>query len=339
MASLRLTGVGNRFLKPLDLSVAEGSLFVLVGPSGAGKTSLLRILAGLAPHQGSILLDGREIGGLPAHRRGIGFLSQEPFLFPHMDLEANLDAGMTRLGWSRARKLERRRELMELVGISHLAGRDTVTLSGGEKQRVALARVLASGPRLLMLDEPFNQLDYRSARHLRSEFKILQQRLRLTTLMVTHNLDEARLLADSLAVIQNGCLIHEGSAQPEGKDFLERPNRLDCSLLGVLEQGLLELDWLGQRLFAIDRGRPCVLPSVMPSRILLGKSPPPGPRVNRFQGEVTAVRPNHDMMEIECRVNGQSLRVELGRHARDADALAPGDRVHGYIPLECIQTD
>jgi len=334
LAALRLTGVGNRFLEPLDLAVADGSLFVLVGPSGAGKTSLLRILAGLAPHRGSILLDGREVGHLPPHHRAVGYLSQEPYLFPHLNLEANLDLGMTRLGWSKARRQQRREELMGLLGIAHLAGRDTVTLSGGEKQRVALARVLASGPRLLLLDEPFNQLDFRAARHLRAEMKILQRKLRLTTLMVTHNLDEARELADTLAVIQAGRLTAEGLAETGEQAFLEVPNLLDCQRLRVLEEGLLELDWAGLRLFALDRGRPGDRFSLQPSDVVLGRTPPPGPRANRFLGRISAVETGHDAVRVECLVQERRLRVEIRRRRWEREPLAVGEEVHGFIPLD-----
>ncbi len=339
MAELRLIRVGNRFVRPLDLTVPPGSLFVLVGPSGAGKTSLLRILAGLAPHQGSILLEGREIGRLPPHRRAVGYLSQEPYLFPHLSLEANLDLGMTRLGWNKARRRARREELLELLGISHLAGRDTVSLSGGEKQRVALARVLASGPRLLLLDEPFNQLDFRAARHLRAEFRLLQQRLGLTTLMVTHNLEEARELGDGLAVIQKGRLCAEEAAPGEGQAFLEVPNRLDCRTLRTLKEGLVELEWQGLRLFALDRGCPGGRFRVQPSDILVSRTPPGGPEVNRFRGRVCSLEVNRDAARVEMTVQGLKLRAEIRRRDWEREPLEEGDPVHGFIPLECLRPE
>ena len=339
MAELSLIQVGNRFVKPLDLTVPHGSLFILVGPSGAGKTSLLRILAGLAPHQGRIILGGVEIGRRPPHRREVGFLTQEPYLFPHLSLEANLDLGMTRLGWSKDQKRRRREELTELVGVSHLAGRDAVTLSGGEKQRVALARVLASAPKLLLLDEPFSRLDFRTAGRLRLEFKRLQQRLALTTLMVTHNLDEARQLGDRTAVIQNGRLCPAETVLPEDQTFLEIPNRLACRLVRVREEGLLELTWQNLPLFALDRGKPEDRFLVQPSCIRLGRTPPPGPQINRFQGLVAAVEVNRDAARLEALVQGQKLRIEIRRSDWESAPLEVGQTVHGFIPLECIQPD
>lgn len=339
MAELSLIRVGNRFIEPLDLTVPHGCLFILVGPSGAGKTSLLRILAGLAPHRGRILLDGQDIGRRPPHRREIGFLTQEPYLFPHLGLEANLDLGMTRLGWSKARKRRRREELVELVGVSHLAGRDAVSLSGGEKQRVALARVLASNPRLLLLDEPFSRLDFRSAGRLRLEFKRLQQKLALTTLMVTHNLDEACQLGDRTAVIQNGRLCPAEIAPSVDQTFLEVPNRLACRLVRVRDEGLLELTWQGLPLFALDRGKPENRFLVRPSCIRLGRTPPPGPKINRFEGRVAAVEANRDSTRLEVLVRDQNLRIEIHRPDWEAAPVEVGQTVHGFIPLESIQPD
>jgi ABC-type sulfate/molybdate transport systems ATPase subunit len=246
---------------------------------------------------------------------------------------------MTRLGWSKARRKKRREELMALLGITHLAGRDAVSLSGGEKQRVALARVLASEPRLLLLDEPFNQLDFRTARRLRAELKALQRKLRLTTLMVTHNLEEARELADTLAVIQDGRLTTQEVLENGDQAFLEIPNLMICRQLKVLEEGLLELEWRGLRFYTLDRGRSSARFQVRPSHIILGRRPPRGPRVNRFLGRICAVRVNHDAAQVECLVKGQRLRVEIGRRRWEQEPLAVGEQAHGFIPLDCLRPE
>ena len=179
-------GVRNDFLQGIDLHVASGRSFAVVGPSGAGKTSLLRVIAGLAPHQGRIIVDGVEIKDCPPCRRAIGFVSQDLHLFPHLTLEGNLFLAMKPGGAGRAFRRRRAWELMDLLRITPLARRKPATFSGGEKQRAALARVLASDPKILLLDEPFSKLDFRTARYLRSEFAGLRRELGLTTVIVTH---------------------------------------------------------------------------------------------------------------------------------------------------------
>ena len=154
MADIRLIGVRNRFVRSGDFFVADGDTCAIVGPSGAGKTSLLRIIAGLDPHQGRILMGPTEIQTLAPHRRQIGFVSQDLHLFPHLSLEGNLDLAMHRSPLSRSQKQRQVEELLEMLRITHLRKRSPHTFSGGEKQRAALARVLASSPRLLLWMSP-----------------------------------------------------------------------------------------------------------------------------------------------------------------------------------------
>ena len=162
MVALELAGVTNAVLNRVDLTVDKGALFVLLGPSGAGKTSLLKVLAGLMPYAGTVRFDGNPVDGLAPHKRRIACVFQELLLFPHMTVRSNLLIAMHRLDLDRNQKALRLGELMEMLKIEHLAGRWPRNLSGGERQRVALARSLASFPRLLLLDEPFSNLDFRS---------------------------------------------------------------------------------------------------------------------------------------------------------------------------------
>lgn len=209
VARIELRGIENRILKGIDLDVGHGQLCVIMGPSGAGKTSLLNVVAGLMPHQGSVLIDGRSMEKAPPHRRGVGLLFQELLLFPHLTVEGNLLLAMKRLRVSRTYKRMRARELLALLRIADLPGRKPALLSGGEKQRVALARALASDPQILLLDEPLSSLDNLTANVLRTEFKQLQRKLTITTLFVTHNPEEARELADCVAVIEAGRLVEQ----------------------------------------------------------------------------------------------------------------------------------
>ena len=296
MAELRLIGVESPFLKEIDLHVPDGRTFAVVGPSGAGKTSLLRAIAGLSPHRGRILLDRDEIQNRPPDRRTIGFVSQDLHLFPHLTLLGNLFLAMKRTGRPKKARQDRAGELMTMLRITDLAHRKPDTFSGGEKQRAALARVLASSPRLLLLDEPFSKLDFRTARYLRAEFKTLCRNLGLTTIIVTHNLEEAGELAESLAVMNHGRLETMGDYQSRTRpgqerenSFLDTPNILPCRPKSKLEHGLVELAWAGGRILIPDENRAISALMVGRRDIVLGATPPPGPDINRFVGLISQV--------------------------------------------------
>ena len=206
MTEIRLEKIGARALRDIELTVSDGELFVLLGPSGAGKSTLLQVIAGLLTYQGSINFDGRCIDRLPPHKRRVGYLFQDLLLFPHLTVRKNLLLAMTHLKSCRKTRQRKTGELLEQFGILHLADRLPGEMSGGEKQRVALARAIATEPRILLLDEPFSSLDGRTAGYLRGELKDHQRHFKITTIFVTHNLGEARQLADRIGVLRKGRL-------------------------------------------------------------------------------------------------------------------------------------
>lgn len=206
MTAIRLEKVCARALHDINLTVPEGELFVLLGPSGAGKSTLLQLIAGLLDYKGRIFFNGDCIDRMPPHRRRVGYLFQDLRLFPHLTVRKNLMLAMIHLKANRPKKHRKAAELLELFGITHLAERFPSDMSGGEKQRAALARAIATEPRILLLDEPFSSLDQRTAEHLRIELKRHQRHFRITTIFVTHNRLEARQLADRLGVIRKGRL-------------------------------------------------------------------------------------------------------------------------------------
>jgi iron(III) transport system ATP-binding protein len=195
----------HRVLKDLDLDVAAGSLTAVLGPSGCGKTTLLRLIAGFERADlGTITLAGLDVSGpgvhvSPEHRR-VGFVAQEGALFPHLSVSANVGFGLTRT----ARRAGRVEQMLELVGLSELGDRHPHELSGGEQQRIALARALAPEPELIVLDEPFNALDAGLRTGVRTQLRAALARAGATALLVTHDQEEALSLADQVAVMRDG---------------------------------------------------------------------------------------------------------------------------------------
>lgn len=197
-------------LDRLSLEVAAGKTVVILGPSGCGKTTLLRLVAGLeVPDDGEIWLDGRQVARagrilVPPHERRIGFVFQDLALWPHLTVRDNLTFVMGSVGVAKRMWDERVKRVLELVHIDKLATRYPHQLSGGEQQRAAIARALAAEPRLLLLDEPFSNLDPELRRSLRAELVALQQTLALTIIYVTHDRDDARALADRVVLMRAG---------------------------------------------------------------------------------------------------------------------------------------
>jgi iron(III) transport system ATP-binding protein len=227
---LHLEGVTKRYSRGhapavvgVDLGVAEGEVLGLVGESGCGKSTLLRLVAGLeVPDQGTIRVAGRPVAGpgawVPPERRGVGMVFQDFALFPHLRAADNVAYGLTAL--PRRDRRGRANEVLELVGLSGLGDRYPHQLSGGQQQRVALARALAPEPRLLLLDEPFSNLDSALKRVLRQELGEILRRTGITAILVVHDAEDVLALADRVAVMRGGRI-----RQVETPDFLYRQPR------------------------------------------------------------------------------------------------------------------
>src|SRR5690625_1619323 len=178
-------------VKDASLDVHQGEVLALLGPSGCGKSSILRAVAGLESYRGTISWDGHNLRDVPVHERGFGLMFQEGQLFPHRTVGGNVAFGLEMAGIPRHARAKRVQELLDLVGLSGYAGRRVATLSGGEQQRVALARSLAPRPRLLLLDEPLSALDRHLRDHLATELRRILLTTNTTALYVTHDQDEA----------------------------------------------------------------------------------------------------------------------------------------------------
>jgi len=211
---------GHVIVDDFSLEIADGELFVLLGASGSGKSTILRIIAGLTPaDRGRVMLHERDVTGLSPQARDIGLVFQNYSIFRHMTVAENIEFGLKLRKTPREERIHRRLELLDLVGLGGLGDRLPSQLSGGQQQRVALARALAYRPKVLLLDEPFGALDVKIRSQLRRNLRQIQQKLGVTTIMVTHDQEEAFELADRIGVIEKGRLLEVGP----GEELYLRP--------------------------------------------------------------------------------------------------------------------
>lgn len=236
-------------LDDVSFDLPTGSTMAVLGPSGSGKSTLLRVIAGLEqPDQGAVAWEYRDLSEVPAHERRFGLMFQDYALFPHRDVAGNVGFGLKMTGWSPADIVKRVAEVLEVVGLTGFESRPIAELSGGEAQRVALARTIAPSPRLVMLDEPLGSLDRSRREQLVVELGDIFERLESTVLYVTHDQEEAFTIADRVAVMRNGTLVQD--ATPEDlwespadifvSDFLGFSNRFS----GVVTDGQVDLGWI-----------------------------------------------------------------------------------------------
>lgn len=211
---------GTEVLKPLTLTIAPGEVLALIGPSGSGKTTVLRAIAGFVqPSAGRIAIGDVDVTDVPPYERGLGMVVQNYALFPHMRVEDNVAFGLRAQCKPRGLTAERVEEALAIVGMSAYAKRYPSQLSGGQQQRVAIARAIAVRPKVLLLDEPLSALDAQVRQELRAEIRALQQRLGITTLMVTHDQDEALAMSDRVVLLARGQIAQQGAP----RELYEQP--------------------------------------------------------------------------------------------------------------------
>lgn len=235
----------------LDLSIPEGQFVAIVGDSGSGKTTMLKMTNRLLePDEGDVFIAGEAARQLPAHmlRRRIGYVFQRIGLFPHLTVAENIGITPTLLGWPREKIAARVDELLGLVSLPfEFASRYPAALSGGQRQRVGVARALAASPRVMLMDEPFGALDPITRDALGGEYRRLHERMGLTTMMVTHDVLEAVLLADRIIVLRGGAIVADGTprelmnrhADPTVRALMDTPRRQALRVADLLEEGRL----------------------------------------------------------------------------------------------------
>ncbi|MFL5952665.1 MAG: ABC transporter ATP-binding protein [Gaiellaceae bacterium] len=326
-------------LNGININLGEGEFLSLLGPSGCGKTTALRLVAGFdRPNAGRIVVDGKDVTGVPPNKRDMGMVFQAYSLFPNMTARQNVEFGLKIRGRDKADRGKRVNDLLELVGLGHAVDRYPHQLSGGMQQRVALARALAIEPRVLLLDEPLSALDAKVRVQLREEIRRIQLELGITTLYVTHDQEEALAISDHVAVMYGGVIEQMGTpaemytapSTPFVAEFIGTMNRLEAT---IVADG--EVEHAGMRLHVdAARGRQNgerVLVLIRPESLEL-EAATNGGAPNTFSGEVLTQTFLGPVTRVKVSGGGTSLIADMST-ARAA-ALPVGARVTAKIPSE-----
>ena len=319
-------GPGGQGVQDISLQAQQGELLAVIGPSGSGKSTLLRIVAGLiAQDSGRVVLAGRDLTGVPPHRRDIGVVFQSYALFPHLSVRDNVAYGLKMRQVPPAERLATATRMLQTVGLAEFAERSPAKLSGGQQQRVALARALAFGPQALLLDEPLAALDAAIRGHLRDEVRQLQRQFGATTLLVTHDQEEALTMADRVAVLDGGRLLQFDTPQRLYEAPVDsRVARFvgHSTLLPATVRAPGEID-VGFAVLHADTGSraagAAVVAMLRPERLI---ADPPTDQPNRMVGQTTFSRYLGSVVRYDFTPHGASQALLGEAHAAPAAAVA-----------------
>jgi molybdopterin-binding protein len=343
---------GSFRLADITFDVPDGEYGIVIGPAGAGKTTLLEAIGGIVPVTGgSVVLGGRDVTALPPEARGVGLVYQHAYLFPHLSVEANIAYGASDASIGR--------ELSQRFGVSELSGRDVGSLSGGERQLVALARALARRPPVLLLDEPFSALDPRRRASVRRELRAVHREGGFTVLQVTHDFAEAGLLGDVAILLDGGRMLQAGSpedvfrkpASPYVAEFLGAENVYGGEAR-VVDGGAADPDGSeaggprtfefrttpgGLTMIAVGDGVPGPANAVIRAEeVVVSLTETASSARNTYEGRVVEMSASGALVRITIDVRGTPLVAALTtRSARDL-GLAPGMTVHASFKAMAV---
>jgi putative spermidine/putrescine transport system ATP-binding protein len=343
MPGLRLDDIAKQFgpvtaVREVRLEIPHGRFVCFLGPSGCGKTTLLRLIAGLErPSRGRIFLDEADITALPAHRRDFGMVFQSLALFPHLSVGANIAYSLRIRRRPEAECRRRIEELLELVRLPGYAGRSITQLSGGERQRVAIARALATAPRLFLLDEPLSALDAKLREGMQLELRLLQQRLGVTTVLVTHDQREAMTMSDLIVVMGSDNRVHQVGSPLEiyrrpadtfVADFIGTSNLLAARLSAGRTVAVRDVTVTVESLPAGVLPGAALTLSVRPEEVTLVPGAQPGE--NRLPGRVAFVRDTGASVEIHLDCAG--LKIVSQSTPKGRPPVAVGQEATAVLP-------
>lgn len=345
-SAIEIINVSKQFgdytaLDHVDFKIYQNEFFTLLGPSGCGKTTLLRMIAGFeSPSRGTLLLNGKEIAQMPAHKRRVNTVFQNYALFPHMDLSQNIAFGLENLGWDRARIRDRIEQMLEMVHMEAFASRKPDQLSGGQRQRIALARALAPEPEVLLLDEPLSALDLKLRQAMRNELRALQRDTGITFVFVTHDQEEALDMSDRIAVMGQGRVqqigspgeIYEEPANRFVADFIGDSNFLDGEVIVLNGSTATIRTALGSEIttrhIGLTGSGPATL-SIRPEKIGLGDQA----EGEIFTGQLTARNYLGGFTHYTVKIGEVELRLSRRNAQSHLEALETGATVRvGFAP-------
>jgi iron(III) transport system ATP-binding protein len=341
---LHLSFGDTKVLEGVNLSIPAGEFFAFLGPSGSGKSTLLRAIAGFGPRpRGSIRIGGVDIIDLPPWRRDVGMVFQSYALWPHMTVEKNVAFGLVERKLDRREIKQRVGEALELVGLTELANRRPNQLSGGQQQRVALARTVVIRPKVLLLDEPLSNLDANLRVQMRRDILNLQQQLKLTTIFVTHDQEEANTTSSRMAVLDKGVIqqvgtpveLYDTPANRFVAEFLGHANIID----GVLHKTEKGFEFIGDnglhssldRTSGNETGRGMLI--FRPQNAHFGTKPPE--ETELYSGVVEYQEFLGSSRRFAVNINGKHVLIETPHTSGDPN-FCIGEQVSFYLDRENV---
>jgi len=332
-------------IKNIKIDIIEGEFACFLGPSGCGKTTLLRCIAGLEVQTtGSITQKNKEISNLPPSARDFGIVFQSYALFPNLSVTSNISYGLKNNKWRKDEIIVRVDELLSLVGLSNHATKYPSQLSGGEQQRVALARALATSPSLLLLDEPLSALDAKVRVYLRKQIKDLHRKLGVTTIMVTHDQEEAQSMADRIFVMNNGEIVQSGSPKdiyekansPFIADFIGVTNFIEATIVkeNIIKCGKIELTCNTSKIPNNKRIRVAIRPEYITIKKTSSNAENTAKAVvkeNEFLGSFQRLYVDCDQLGIS------QLMIDINSFTADSVLVGEESSIEIYLPPDRIR--